>query len=129
VWRESDEAGRDLEQARKIAKMMDSQFSIGGFEFGWDAIMGLVPGIGDTIALLPALFPLYVAKKHNLPRTLIARMTMNVIVDAGVGLVPVAGDLFDAAFKASIKNVRLLEQYYEKHHKKNSKVVDGEVIG
>lgn len=123
-----NEFERDLEQARVIARLMDSQFSVMGFRFGWDAILGMMPVAGDTLALLPALFPIYVAKKHNLPKHIIARMTLNVLTDFGVGLVPVAGDLFDAVFRASMRNVRLLEEWAAKQEKKRGRIIEGEVI-
>ncbi len=123
-----DQFAIDLDQARKIAKLMDSNFTFMGVSFGWDAILGIVPVAGDTLALLPALFPLYVAKKHKLPAHIIARMTVNVITDYGIGLVPVAGDVFDVAFRASLRNVRLLEEWAAKQEKKRARIVPGEVV-
>lgn len=100
----------DVQRARDLAHIMDSQFSIMGFQFGADALVGLVPGIGDTLALIPALYPLYVAKRHGLSRLVQIKMGKNIATDYLVGLIPVLGDIFDATFKANLKNVALLEE-------------------
>ena len=100
----------DLERARRLAHLLDAQFSIAGFRFGLDAIVGLVPAVGDTIAMLAGLYPLHVAKKHGLGKQWERRMVANLLLDYVVGMVPVLGDVFDATFKANIKNVKLLER-------------------
>lgn len=100
---------QDVELARTIAKAMDSQFSIAGMSFGFDAIVGLVPGVGDAIGFAIGLFPIYVARKHKLGKVVIGRMMANLGIDFVAGLLPVAGDALDAFFKANIKNVELLD--------------------
>ena len=100
----------DLRRARTLARILDAQFSIAGIRFGADAIVGLIPGIGDTIALGVSLYPLYLVHKHKLPRKYARRMVTNVTIDWLVGLVPLAGDVFDVYFKANLKNLALLER-------------------
>src|SRR5688572_30090613 len=85
----------DLERARALARLLDSQFSVAGVQFGLDAIAGLFPVVGDTLTALAALYPVWVARRHNLGKTLQARMALNVVADWGVGAIPVVGDLFD----------------------------------
>ena len=100
----------DVQRARALARFMDSQLSIGGIEVGADAIIGLVPGIGDTITSVIACYPIYLARKHDLGKDVQLQMAGNVALDWLVGLIPVAGDIFDVAFKANLKNVRILEE-------------------
>jgi hypothetical protein len=100
----------DLARARRLAKLLDSQFSIAGVKFGFDAIVGLIPAVGDTIALLAGLYPVHVARKHKLGRDVEQRMILNLAIDYFGGVIPIIGDLFDVTFKANLKNVALLEK-------------------
>ena len=104
----------DLARARWLANLLDAQFNFMGIEFGLDAIVGLVPVVGDCATALAALYPVHVAKKHNLGRTVQARMAFNVLVDFAAGAVPLVGDLVDVAYKANLKNLKLLERAAEK---------------
>ena len=104
----------DLERARKLANLLDSQFSVAGIKFGLDAIAGLLPVVGDTLSALAALYPVYVARRHNLGRTVQARMALNVVADWAAGSVPIVGDLFDVGYKANLKNLKLLERAAER---------------
>jgi hypothetical protein len=106
----SFELEADLARARRLAKLLDAQFSIAGIKFGFDAIVGLVPAVGDTIALLAGLYPIHVARKHQLGRDVEHRMIVNLAIDYFGGIVPIIGDLFDVSFKANLKNVALLEK-------------------
>jgi hypothetical protein len=108
------ELERDIERARAIARAMDAQFEIGGLKFGWDAIVGLVPVAGDIATALIGLYPILIAKKHNLSKVTRARMAANLVMDWAIGAIPLAGDVFDVAFKANIKNLELLEKAAEK---------------
>ena len=100
----------DLRRARRLAQLMDSEFEIMGYRVGWDPILGLIPGAGDIITTLIGLYPLVLARKHNLGgRLLLSRMALNLLIDFGVGSIPFAGDAFDAVYKSTIKNVQLLE--------------------
>ena len=100
----------DLERARKLAYLLDAQFSIAGVQFGLDPLIGLIPVVGDTIAAIAALYPIWVARRHNLGTTVQARMAINVVMDWLPGMIPVVGDLIDVAYKANLKNLKLLEQ-------------------
>jgi hypothetical protein len=104
----------DLARARWLAKLLDAQFSVAGIEFGLDAIVGLIPVAGDIVTAVAALYPLHIAKKHNLGRTLQARMAWNVLVDFAAGAIPVIGDVVDVAYKANLKNLKLLERAAER---------------
>jgi hypothetical protein len=108
------ELERDIERVRLLAQAMDAQFEVGGVKFGWDAIVGLVPVAGDILAAVIGLYPIYIAKKHNLSKLTRTRMAANLIFDWAVGSIPLAGDVFDVAFKANLKNLELLERAAEK---------------
>ena len=108
----------DLDRARKLARLLDSQFSIAGIPFGLDAIAGLLPVVGDTLTALAAMYPIWVARRHNLGKTVQARMALNVVADWAVGSVPVVGDLFDVTYKANLKNLKLLERAAERRRGK-----------
>src|SRR3954470_15009245 len=96
----------DLARARKLATLLDSQFSVAGVQFGLDAIVGLVPVVGDTLTALAALYPIWVARRHNLGKTVQARMALNVLADWAAGSIPVIGDLIDVTYKANLKNLK-----------------------
>lgn len=78
---------------------------------GLDALVGLVPGLGDALGALVAGSVLVTALRAGVPATVAARMLLNIAVDAGIGAVPLAGDLFDAGFRANRRNVALLERW------------------
>lgn len=96
-----------------LAKLMDSIFEIPGtnIRFGLDSIIGLIPGLGDTITSLVSLYILNEAKQRGVSRLTMLRMASNIAVDYVVGSVPVVGDAFDVAWKANQKNVELLKRH------------------
>ena len=100
----------DLKTARFVATLLDAQFSVFGFKFGLDPLVGLIPVVGDTIMLIASLYPIHVAQKHGLGKKVIRRMKLNIALDYLIGLMPIVGDFFDATFKANLKNVALLEK-------------------
>jgi hypothetical protein len=117
---ESSTLEEDLQRAREIARWMDTQFNIAGIDFGFDAIIGLIPGIGDLITSAIGLYPIYLARKHNLGRLVQTRMAMNLVADFALGAVPLVGDAFDIVFKAHRKNLAILEKALEKRLSKTS---------
>ena len=105
-----------LAELTQLATLLDARYRIPGtqWRFGIDAILGLVPGIGDTLAALPALYLIYRAREMGVPNSLLVRMIANVGVDTLVGSVPIAGSVFDVFFKASKRNIALLRRHLEK---------------
>src|SRR5436190_23124677 len=99
----------DLQTARFVAMLLDAQYSIFGFKFVLDPLVGLIPVVGDTIMLVASLYPIHIAQKHGLAKSVIRRMKLNIAIDYLIGLTPIVGDFFDATFKANLKNVALLE--------------------
>ncbi len=104
---------RELNRLRLIAKLFDQAFVIPGtrWRFGIDALMGLVPGLGDIAGALVAVYSLRVARKLGAPQAIQAHMLMNIALDALIGMIPVLGDLFDFAFQAQTRNLLLLERW------------------
>lgn len=100
----------DLRRARTLARLLDTQFKLGGVRFGLEAVLGLVPVAGDTVGALAGLYPIWIANRHKLGKGVQAKMAANLAIEFGGGLLPWVGDFFDVAFKANIRNVKLLER-------------------
>ena len=115
-WIEAGVAGGEhpaLRRSRKVSHLMDEAVTVPGTDFrvGLDPILGIAPVGGDAVALLLSLYPILEAARLGLPKSTIARMLLNVTLDATVGSIPVLGTLFDAVWKANERNVRLLERH------------------
>ncbi|MBY6138080.1 DUF4112 domain-containing protein [Leisingera daeponensis] len=106
---------KQLQALERLAHRMDRAFRIPliGVRIGWDSIAGLVPGVGDTIALIPAGYILYSGYRMGASAPILARMAANIGVDALIGSIPLAGDLFDVAWKANTRNTDLLRRHFE----------------
>ncbi len=101
-----------LKNIEAIAKLLDSQFKIGGFRFGLDPILNLIPFAGDGATALISLMLVYTMGKHGASNKLIARMLLNVFIDFAIGAIPILGWVFDFYFKANDKNIKLLKDHY-----------------
>lgn len=103
------------DQARAIARILDSAFTIPGtrFRFGIDPILGLIPGIGDLLGGGFSAYIMVLAARAGAPVPVLARMFLNVAVEMTVGTIPLLGDLFDVGWKANQRNVNLLEEYLD----------------
>src|SRR5712671_1601209 len=93
-----------------LAWLLDSSIPVPGtrLTIGLDALIGLVPFIGDLVGVLASSYILAQANRMGVGRVILARMAFNVAVEGVLGIVPVAGDVFDAAWKANQKNMRLM---------------------
>src|SRR3977135_954709 len=93
-----------------LSQLLDTAFIIPGtnIRFGLDALIGLVPGIGDAITQAMSLYLVTQGRAPGAPRLLIARMLANVALDGFVGAIPLVGDAFDVAFRANRRNMALL---------------------
>jgi hypothetical protein len=98
-----------------LAWLLDASIPIPGtrFSIGLDALIGLVPFLGDLVGVLLSTYIVGEAARLGASRTVLARMVLNVAVEGFVGLVPLAGDVFDAAWKANQRNVRLLAAWLD----------------
>ena len=92
---------------------MDGAYRVPGttFRFGWDPIIGLVPGAGDLATSSLSVMMLYRAFRLGVPRVVLIRMVLNILIDLVAGTVPLAGDLFDFAWKSNSMNLALLERH------------------
>ena len=96
-----------------LTTLLDTAFLIPGtnIRFGLDTLIGLVPGIADTITTVISLYILREARALGAPRLLIARMLANVAIDGLVGAVPLVGDAFDVVWRANRRNMDLLQKH------------------
>ena len=93
--------------------MLDAAFRVPGttFRFGLDAIVGLIPGAGDIGTAFFSVIILLHAVRLRIPKVVIGRMLLNSGLDMLAGTVPLLGDLFDAGYKANLRNMALLERH------------------
>lgn len=110
-----------LRNAKLFTTLMDSNFQILGIRFGWENIIGLVPGIGDGVALALSLYLLFVGYQMKLPPTKLAHIIFNIMLDFVIGTIPIIGDLLDVAYKSNVRNLRILEAF-------DDSMIDGEVV-
>ena len=97
--------------SRQLARVTDDLVTVPGTRIGigLDAIVGLIPGVGDLIGSSLGGVIVFDAVRHRVPVPVLARMGFNLLLDALLGLVPGVGDLLDVAHRANRKNLRLLE--------------------
>ena len=104
---------QNLDALRRWAVLLDSAFRVPGtsIRFGLDAIVGLIPGLGDISTPAFAALILLQAVRMRLPVVVQARMVLNAALDMLMGLVPLLGDVADVAWKANMRNLALLERH------------------
>ena len=97
----------------RLADLTDSRFRIPviGVRFGIDALIGLIPVLGDGVSALIALYLFFEAVRLGVPWPVRLRMLFNIAFDFFVGLVPLLGDFLDVAFRANQRNTRLLRDW------------------
>jgi hypothetical protein len=103
----------ELQRLRALARVMDDAVRVPGtnFRVGLDALLGLVPGLGDVAGGLTTAYTIVAAQRLGAPRIVLLRMFWNVLVDTVFGSIPLLGDFFDAAYRANRRNVQILESY------------------
>ncbi len=114
----STDSPADAKSAReldRLATWLDSIFEIPiiRLRFGIDALLGLLPGVGDTASTFASIYILQAAARLGISRVTLARMTINVLVDLLIGAIPFLGDVFDVYWKANRKNVELIRKHAE----------------
>lgn len=101
-----------LKQLKSLGKLLDSAIPIPGtkYKIGLDPIIGLFPAVGDYLTLIVSGYIVFEASKLGAKQDTLTKMAMNIFIDSLVGSVPIAGDLFDVAWKANQMNLDLLEK-------------------
>lgn len=96
-----------------LAAWMDGVFRVPvvGWRFGLDAILGLLPGVGDTASSVASLYILSAAHRYGVTRATLLRMALNVVLDTVVGALPLVGDVFDVYWKSNQRNVAILKRH------------------
>lgn len=115
-------AGRSASDVRRrletMERLLERSFVVPGtrMNFGLDALVGLVPIVGDAIAAAMGAYLLWEARNLGLPKWKLWRMAGNIAFDAAVGAIPIAGDLFDFAYRSNTRNLRIIQRYLDRHH-------------
>jgi hypothetical protein len=106
---------RSLAEIETLAWLLENSIPVPGtrWRFGFDGVIGLVPGIGDLVGGALTLFVVWRATQMGLPRIVVARMLVNAAIDLVVGVIPFAGDAFDMWFKANTRNLGLARRWLE----------------
>src|SRR5512140_1947524 len=100
----------DLVALRRFAYLMDEAIAIPGTRrrVGMDAAIGLIPGVGDIIGGLMSAWIAISAVRHRVPVLKLTRMMLNILLDVGLGSIPLIGDLFDLLFEENVMNLQIL---------------------
>lgn len=101
-----------------MEKLLERSFVVPGINraVGLDAIIGLVPVVGDAVSMAMGAYIVWESRNLGLPKWKLARMAGNLAFDTAVGAIPVAGDAFDFFFRSNSRNLRILRKHLDKHH-------------
>lgn len=107
-----------MQRLEMLEFVMERSFTIPGTNrpVGLDAIIGLVPVIGDLIAAAIGSYLVYEARNLGLPKWKLARMMGNIGIDTVLGAVPIIGDAFDVMFRSNTRNLKIIKSHLQKHH-------------
>jgi hypothetical protein len=107
-----NEARRRLRRVERLAWWLDAAMRIPGtrFRIGLDALIGLIPGLGDVLTAALAAVIVVEARRLGVRGPVLVRMLLNIALDVLIGLLPIVGDVGDACFKANRRNLRLLKR-------------------
>jgi hypothetical protein len=111
---EREQASQQVEPLfRWIALLMDNLLRIPGtnFRIGIDPLIGLIPGVGDTGSAMISAIALIQAARQGLPKIILARMAVNILLNELIGIIPVVGDAFSFWFKSNARNHRLVQEF------------------
>jgi len=113
---EKDKRARLEPLFRWVAIVMDELIALPNskFKFGLDPLIGLIPGIGDAASAIVSALVLIQAARHGLPKILLARMSLNILINEIVGIIPGVGDAFSFWFKSNKRNYELLLAHTDK---------------
>lgn len=116
---ENFRAPDELLKAQSLANLLDTAVKIPfiNFRVGLDFLIGLLPGIGDSVMLITSLRIVHLGHKLGLPSALKYKMVKNAVIDYGLGFIPILGDIVDMFFKANLRNVRIMETWWVSQNK------------
>jgi Domain of unknown function (DUF4112) len=100
-----------------LANFLDTAIVVPGtnIRVGFDALIGLVPGIGDVVTTITSLYIIYEARQLGAPSYLILRMLGNIAIDGFAGSIPLIGDVFDTFYRSNRRNMDLLRRHLDRH--------------
>ena len=109
-----------------MERLLERSLTVPGtrLSVGLDSIVGLIPVVGDAIAAAMGAYLLWEARNLGIPKWKLWRMAGNIAFDPAVGAVPVAGDLFDFAFRSNSRNLRIVKRHLDRHHPE-SRIIEG----
>jgi hypothetical protein len=125
--------GRDPRAVRQrleaMELLLERAFVVPGtnYRVGLDAVVGLVPVVGDLITTAMGAWLVWEARNLGMSKFHLMRMGGNVGLDALIGAIPLVGDAFDFVFRSNTRNIRILKRWLDKHHPE-TRVIEGEVI-
>lgn len=106
--------------------LLERSFTIPGINrsVGLDAIVGIIPVLGDVLTAAMGAYIVWEARNLGLPKWKLARMAANIAFDTALGAIPVAGDLFDLLYRSNSRNLRIVKKHLDKHHP-SSRIIEG----
>lgn len=109
-----------------MEKLLERSFVIPGVNFpvGLDALIGLVPVLGDIVTTAMGAYIVWEARNLGMSRWKLARMGLNVLFDTAIGVIPVVGDAADLLFRSNTKNLKIILKHIDKHHPE-ARVIEG----
>ena len=122
--------GRDPRSVRQRVEMMEHVLEkalvVPGtrFRVGLDAIMGVVPVLGDLVTAAMGAWIVWEARNLGMSRWQLLRMSSNVAIDTAIGAIPLVGDGFDLLFRSNTRNLRIIRKYLDKHHPETT-IIEG----
>lgn len=114
--------GRDIHSIRRrleaMEHVLERSFRVPGINYpvGLDAIIGLIPVVGDLVAAAMGSYIVWEARNLGLPKWKLWRMGGNIALDTAIGAIPLVGDAFDLAFRSNTRNLRIIRKHLDKHH-------------
>ncbi len=118
-----------LKRVEALELLLERSVVIPGLNraIGLDAVLGLVPVVGDLISAALGSYIIWEARNMGLPKWKLWRMMGNLAVDTAVGAIPLAGDAFDVLFRSNSRNLKILKKHLDKHVPA-SQVIEGKVL-
>jgi hypothetical protein len=125
--------GRDAASVRRrleaMEMLLERAFTVPGtnYRVGLDAIVGLVPVVGDLVTTAMGAWLVWEARNLGMSKFHLMRMAGNVGVDTLVGAIPLVGDVFDFVFRSNTRNLKILKRWLDKHHPETV-TIEGEIV-